>query len=289
MVSERHSVIGLDRDGASICMAEVAFESGRERIVALRETTPDMTPHLGLEPSSAMVVAVPDRAAIVKRLAVPKPLSISVSDYCRFEIEQSLLDSPGEFCLDHYHVEETDSVLGFAIRRERLSENLQSYGFSNGSSPPPDTGCRTRALALGLGYLSFCDGHPGRVTGLADICTSGVSLCLIHDRRIVMVSYLGAEGYDPRSYDGRHRLAIELKTVFNFLTDSSRSAEVSQPLSHLLLSGSGLDSELEEVVGDYFPGSVSRAKINTGFLANPGELDNIVAERFLVALGLTVK
>ena len=289
MVAHLQPVIGLDRDGTTIRVAEVNYEPGRECIAALHETTPDTIPTITQRPSSNIVVAVPDRAAIVKRLVVPDALSISVGDYTRFEIEQSLLDSPGEFCLDHYHVDGTDSALAFAVRRRHLLENLKTYGFTNGTSHPPAPGCRTRALALGLGYLAFCDSHPGRVTGLADICTSGASLCLVHDRRLVMVSHLSADGYDPQSYDGRHRLAIELKTVFNFLTDTSRSTEISQPLSNLVLSGPALNSELEVVIGNYFPGGVCRPKINAGFLANPGDLDNIEAERFLVALGLTVK
>lgn len=289
MVDHLQSIIGLDRDGSSIRVAEVNHEPGRDRIATLRETTSDTILTLSHGSSSNIVVAVPDRAAIVKRLAVPDALSISVRDYTRFEIEQSLLDSPGEFCLDHYHVDRADSALGFAVRRSHLLENLKTYGFTNSSSQPPAPGCRTRALALGLGYLAYCDSYPGRVTGLADICTLGASLCLIHDRRLVMVSHLSADGYDPQSYDGRHRLAIELKTVFNLLTDTSRSTEISQPLSNLVLSGPALNSELEEVIGNYFPGGVCRPKINAGFLANPGDLDNIEAESFLVALGLTVK
>ncbi len=289
MVADSLPVIGLDSDRADVRLAEVDFGSGRERILTLREIAIDEISNFTEEQKNRMVIAIPDRSVTVKRLTVPESLSVPMEDYSRFELEQSLLDSPDEFYLDYYHVEGDISAFGFALRRTILDDTLRSYGMSNGAASEYAVGCRTRALALALGYLTFCVAEPGRVTGLADLSGDSVSLCLIHDRRLVGVAHLGADSYEPNSYDGRHRLAIELKTVFNFLTDSSRSPEISQPLSHLVLSGPGLNPELENVIAGYFAGGIGRPKINAGFLANPGELVNINSERFLVALGLTVK
>ena len=289
MVAEIRPVIGLDRDQTAVHLAEVDISSERERILALREIGFEEIAGFTDDQKNRTVIAVPDQLATVKRLSVPENLSISIADYSRFELEQSLLDMADEFYLDHYRVEGEKSVLGFAIRRTILDTTLQSYGMADGAVPQPAVGCRTRALALGLGYSTFCEAQAGRVTGLADFCDNAISLCLIHDHRLVGVAHLDAHSYDPNSFDGRHRLAIELKTIFNYLTDSSRSTDISQPLSSLVISGPDFNTELENVIAGYFAGGICHPKINTGFLANPGELDNINAERFLVALGLTVK
>jgi hypothetical protein len=277
------TVTGIDFQDGSLYTAAVDYAPGRPEIVALdsRDAAPASDPWLL---SGRVVVSVPDRGVIVKRL---RPLGGGASeteDRQAFEMAQSLLEDESAFIFRFHATEVNGRTLGMAIRKELLGGLPGVFGSSEGI----EIDYRLRSLALGKGYLAFCERVDGDLICVADIARTAVSLCLIYRQNIVDVASL-AHAYDNLSIsDQQERLAIDLKTVVNYRLSSLVEAGLSQPISAMILSGEGISDSCRQTVQRYFPVGVRVPEVNPGFLSESlaKSPDAQSTGRYLVALGL---
>jgi hypothetical protein len=197
---------------------------------------------------------------------------------------QSLLEKDTDFIFRFHDTEVNGRTLGMAIRKELLNGLPGIFG----SPGNLEIDYQLRSLALGKGYLAFCERVEGDLVCVADIARTAVSLCLVYRQNIVDLASL-SHTYDNLSVpDQQERLAIDLKTVVNYRLSSLLEAGLSQPISAMVLSGEGVSDACRQTVQRYFPVGVRLPKVNPGFLSEPlsKSADVQSADRYLVALGL---
>ncbi len=272
---------GIDYHSGLTYTAVVEDVSGRLIIKSLtcRGAEESADPQLECE---NLTLAVPDNQAVVKRLRLNGNHQSDFRTRLSFELAQSSLEDEQLFQFDFHAVEEQNRYLGLVYRRELLARLKQSCGVDDLSVE-----YRLRSIALGRGYLAFCRQEEGDLLCLADLTSDGVSMCLVHRQRLIDVAFLPCVGQGIAATEEKGRLAIDLKTVVNFRLAALLDHGVSLPLSGLVFSGNGIDSQFCETLEKYFHVDVTPPRIHDGYLgslAGTAPVEDPI--RFLVALGL---
>jgi len=229
-------------------------------------------------------MSVPDLGAIVKRLQPLGGSAQEAEDRRVFEMAQSLLEEDSAFLFRFHSTEVNGRTLGMALRKDLLS------GFPNSLAAPEtvELDYRLRSLALGKGYLAFCEKVEGDLVCLADVARTAVSLCLVYRGNIVDLANLSHD-YDNLSVpDQQERLAIDLKTVVNYRLSSLVDTGLSQPIAAMVVTGVNVTEPCRQTIQRYFPVGVKVPKVNSGFLSEPlsKSANQQSLDRYLVALGL---
>ena len=278
---------GIDRRGDKLYSACVERGSGRPKIIGLTAHEILLPESTAIANQSEIVLAIPDSAAIVKQLVLPAGDPATLNDRLEFELTHCLLEPEENFRLRFHPVDDNGHYLGFVFRREFLNALPGEWGLApNPAERPP--AFSHRALALGLGYLTFCQREQGDLICLADLSESDASICLILNQRVVDLTSLSISGRDLSSSDARLQLAVDLKTVVNFRLSQLLDRGTSLPLTALVLSGEQVDEAFRQSVQNHFSMGVRPPRLPPGFLDDSITDNPASPDLFLPALGLSV-
>lgn len=222
--------------------------------------------------SASCIRSIPDREVVVKSMHVPADQPLPSEERARFELAASLLDSEDFYTFDLIPTSRPNRILGLAYRRQ---------------SPTGNTG-RMRAAALGMGYLTFARTEPGDLVCLADIGAEAVSVCFVYQKKIISLTSLAFDRSTPVDEQACKKIAVELRTITNFKLAELADLGITVPLAKLVVSGECEESWLP-VFTRLFPTGVTRPRLNEAYFAESARGGEVPLERFMVALGLTVK
>lgn len=280
-------IVGVDSYGRNCSVAKVDYSAGRPVIQELQGLikTEELAQLCQKGPTN---FAVADSRVMVKKLRLRKSSEASGNDLYRFELIQSLADDKNEFCLDVWPTGLENHALGFVTRRNAIEQLISDLGLPVTENDKSSRHFQSRALALGKGYLSFCIRARGDFLALLNVADQELSICLLYRNQIVAVSHLSLAEKSQREGPDYTARASELKTVVNFLKSSLLDQGVTVPVSGVILCGPDIHKSFEQALDRHFPGGVSRAKINPGFLNSAVDIARLRQECFVVALGMTV-
>jgi hypothetical protein len=279
-------IIGVDFDGCELLVARVAADSGRLSIQTLTVIPEGQLAGESLLTDARVICAVPDTDVIVKSLHLPGDAGIPDIDRVPFELAASMLEPEDTFIFDFVPTGLDGRFLGMVFRKERLAllDDRLGIGHTGGYL---SGGYQARAVALGRGYMHFCRPVAGDLVCLAELGKTAVSLCFLYRGHIVSVTHTPLGRLDYQRAECVERLAAELRTVMNFRLSSLFAANVSLPISALLLTGQYIDEQVWSILSEGLSTRVVSPEIDGSCLANSMDTD-LPPERFLVSLGLTI-
>jgi hypothetical protein len=262
-------------------------------LVRLNSGQPDTPPELHrltdlgesrslLDDASRVCLAVPDCEVQVKTLHLPVTAGAAPDDVIRFELAESLLEDVSSFQFETLPAADEGRHLGLIYRKERLDQLAADYGLDGTASER--LSCQSRALALGRGYLEFCERATGDFLCVVDVAADAASVCFLLKDAVADLAHIDLRNFDPESEKGRRQFAVDLKTIVNFRRALLMDRGITLPLSGLVLAGDGVDDEFRSVVREYFPTGVEPPRLRP---TDPAlQLEGVSPEAFLVALGL---
>ena len=276
-------VIGLDIRGDGCCVARVRTDNGSALVESLQcvASADSLTPLLA---GGRSVLAVPDRNVIVKTIPPPQIQNVAVADLVRFELGRTLLDDEAEFAFDYAQAGTDGRLLGLGYRRAYLRQICRPWGLDDESVDR--VRFRSRALALGRGYLAHCERDPGDLVALADLNPPAVSICMIYRDSVVDLAWLDITALDLAAPADRERFAVDLKTMLNFRRGSLRDSGISMPLAALIVTGDLAVDQMQPTLQQYFPSGILVPRLRPALFSDPESAASDAALRFLVALGL---
>jgi len=235
-----------------------------------------------LDDASRVCLVVPDCEVQVKTLHLPVTAGAAPDDIIRFELAESLLEDASTFQFETLPAADEGRHLGLIYRKERLGELAADYGLDG--TAPDRLSFHSRALALGRGYLEFCERATGDFLCVVDVAADVASVCFLLRDAVADLAHIDLRNFDPESEKGRRQFAVDLKTVVNFRRALLMDRGITLPLSGLVLAGDGVEDQLRSVVREYFPTGVEAPRLKPGDPAI--QIDDRQPEAFLVALGL---
>ncbi|MEW6051855.1 MAG: hypothetical protein AB1644_12450 [Candidatus Zixiibacteriota bacterium] len=230
----------------------------------------------------AVTVGVPDNLCQVKPLRLSAPTESDLRLRVEFELAQTQLEPPETFLYDFISTARDDRLLGMVYRRASLAEWQNARPLPN----PLSSGSiryRSRATALGLGYLQYCRPFAGDLICLADFGRSVTPVCFVYGRQVVDLARQVTVPGKQTDEIALRRQAMDLKTIVNFRLMGLADAGITVPLSQLVVVG--VSDALHSLLAEYFPIGVSCPELLPSVTVN-GEVQTEAAG--LVALGLTV-
>ncbi len=279
-----NTVLGIDHHSSAFYNARVENDAGRPRVVRLWKSA---TSTIDSSIDGRTVLAVPDRDVTVKPLYVPGSDEATVRARLSFELARSVLEDEEQFAFDYHPLAQPESYLGFVFRRERLAQLAETCGLTSSEAVINGT-FRARSMALGRGYLAFCEPPEGELICVAELIDRAVSICFIYQRRVVDLAFLSLDNTPLASPAGRERFAVDLKTIVNFRLAALHERRIGLPLAVLIVFGASVDEDLHRGMQRYFPIGVDSPRLREGFFGDLSSEETGPFERYLVALGLAV-
>jgi hypothetical protein len=278
-------VVGLDLRRGGPYLATVDGEDETRRVTKLQSSNGPTDGNPSWHGADRVALAVPDASVMVKCLNVPAGVQTLADEVVDFELAESLLEDPAAFLFQSAKGGQSDRRLGMIYRRETLSGLAEHAGLAD--LEPSRLSFASRALALGRGYLGFCERTAGEFIGLVDLAGSAASVCFIVQDRVADLAWVDLRGIVLDTDTGRRQFAIDLKTVVNFRRAALQDRGVTWPLSALIVSGDQVDGHLREIIRGFFPGGVEAPRFRQSLINADSNATSENPELFLVALGLT--
>lgn len=281
--------IGLDARDDAVRVARVDCDTEWLNIPALGAfPRGEMIPP-SLLTDSLISISVPDDRSITRIIQLPPIDSSLAESAARFELSAGLLDASAGFKLsvitlgaDLGNGVSGSRWLGMAVRHTFIDRMKTRWLGENGGRL--SVGFATRAVALGRGYLHFCEPVSDGLVLVMDLSASSVSICFVKDSALVATGSLRSL---PDPSDGRRISAwvSELQTLINFRLATDLSAGGAESLSAIVLAGE--KSEAHDILKSYFSVPVLVAEPRPTYRVAVDGSSGITSE-WLVALGLTV-
>lgn len=281
--------IGIDINQDNLSVASVDYNSTRPVITKL-EILKKLDENF-LRGSNS-IFSVKDENVVVKQInmsAKNDPHNLKT----QFELKSSLLEDESEFIFSSHETGLKNLQLGYIIRKENLPK-IKTVSPSE-KNMEANISYRCRALALGKGYQKFFFQEPGELICLADFwsdsasASGSASLCFMYHHKIISTTYFK---FDLADFDNSKlvkKMITEFKMTINYHLSSIFELGITVPLAAIVLSGSQIDDSLEHKFKNQIKTSITRAKINPGFLSESLRNDMPLSDCFLPALGLTVE
>jgi hypothetical protein len=282
MVQSSDRRIGFDFAGENRKKAEVLLTVNGPRIISVStlslsaQVLPDTD-----ENNAGKVLSVPDNLVMVKEVCIACPQANNIEEQLQFELKHSLPDSPDDFCYDTIATAQENRFICMitrkALLKEILPENQRISGFV------------MRAVALGRGFLHYCENQSEGLIALVDFSDRRAALCIINDQKIAALGHFDWKRLTDGGDRDMFRVAAELKTLLNFKLNSlNRNNKISN-LERLYLCGYSFTDAEKEILSRKLSIRISEPIIDQACLPDSTASSEFSAGDFLVALGLTTE
>jgi hypothetical protein len=283
--------LGVDPGDTAALVARVDYRSFPAVVTALGEYARGERIANSLYTDTPTIFAVSDDAAITKVVEIA-PVDPSLAEVAaRFELTSSLLGPVDDFCTAVFPLSISNERrngdsrwLASATRRLHL-DNMRREWL--GDPPASDnTLFASRAMALGRGFLCFCEPIPEGTSAVIDVSDRATSICLLNGSMILGAAHLrGLSSTNLLSESQADQWVSEFQTLVSFRLASDPIFAGRGSLSSVVIAGS--TGDLLGLLGRRLTVPTFAAQIRPEF-AIPEIGDSVPAIRWLVALGLTV-
>ena len=275
-------ILGLDIAGGQRKAVEVAITENGARITSISTQLIDERVRPETEPNGTKsYFSIADNLVMVKEVSIANPEADKIEGQIKFELKHSLPDDPEQFCYDTIATNQKNRFICLLTRKTVLSDIL--------AKEKNISGFKMRAVALGLGFLRYCDNQSGGLICLTDFSDRRASLCFINDKRIVALGHFDWQRLTIGSDRDMFRIAAELKTFLNFKLNSLRKHFNDVELESLYTCGHSFTDEDLEIFERKLALKIGEPVIRPSCLSDSVLETGISAIDFLVALGLTAE
>lgn len=263
-------------------MAEIQLIDNCPRIISVNSLSPSVQLEPETEDNGAgKVVSIADDMVMVKEISIAYPQANNIEQQVRFELKHSLPDDPENFCFDTIATASENRFICLITRKALLKKIL------------PETqkisGFVMRAVALGRGFLRFCENKTEGLIALVDFSNRRAALCLINDQRIAALGHFDWKRLTDGSDRDMFRIAAELKTLLNLKQNSlNRNYKISN-FEGLYLCGYSFTDIEKEILSRKLLIPISEPIFSQACLSDSAISSEFPAGDFLVALGLTTE
>jgi hypothetical protein len=276
-------IVGIDASGERIVCATVETGQGRPQVLSIVEQAP-VDP--AVSAGKSLTISVPDDECVIKNLRLRGADREDIELRAKFELSQSMLEAPEIFRFEVVASLRENRHIGVAYRRTLLMERAEALGIAADSIQ--SISFLPRSAALGKAYRAFCRPKGGELVCLADFAGSFVSICILYRNEIAGLASLPESFAAAMEVSAVRRLAVNFKTVANFKLLSLAEDGITIPLSALIISGVGADDRLKKALEEFFPAGVDYPEFSASQFVLPELVENGMAARSVVALGLAV-
>lgn len=275
-------ILGLDIAGGRRKAVEVAVTKSGARITSISSHLIDERVRPESEPNGTKnYLSIADNLVMVKEVSIANPDYDNIEGQIKFELKHSLPEDPEQFCYDTIATDQKNRFICLLTRKTVLSDLL--------TKEKDISGFKMRGVALGLGFLRYCDNQPGGPICLTDFSDRRASLCFIKDNRIVALGHFDWQRLTSGSDRDMYRLAAELKTFLNFKLNSLSRHYQDVELESLYICGHSFPDEDIEILERKLALKVGEPALRPCCLSESVSETGLAAKDFLVALGLTTE
>lgn len=267
--------------------ARVENDGGRLQVTDLLTTEEGPGGNLG---EGRLFFNVGDRLAVVKKVRVRHWSGVDAVEVAQFEMMQSLLEPAEAYYFDALPLEARGGFqryLSIAYHRPIVDKLIEAYR----EKLCRPSGFKLDAVALAHGYLNFCRASAGDLVALADFESDGVTLVLLHRRRLEAIGRMEAIPGDEITVDKAKELAFELQITVAFHLAEQFGEGITVPLSKIFLCGRHARNDiLRAALAEVAPAELALPEFHEGYFrraAAQQSWDHL--ERFLIPLGLAVE
>lgn len=279
--------IGIDYRSGTVYAARVEFDQHQPQIKGMVRVNPESGAGHRLLENGEIVLAVPDRKVMVKRIHLEKDERNESGLRSRFELAQMLLEDEQQFNFDLVETSLPETTLGLIMRKENLANLAGAQWLAPiVSGRTPDY--RMRAVALGKAYLNFCHRQESVLVCLTDFNGPELSVSLLVDNQIAAVTSVDMPEPIDNTAESWGLVASELRTAVNFQLSSIASLGVTNELEGILITGIDIDGTAGDCLKKHFPEGVSAPQLDETLPDDIARQSKIPLGNYLVALGLTV-
>ena len=275
--------IGIDKRDTRYYAARVDRQTGRPEVKALLRFELDSFSGHHLLEGGDIVTSIPDEKVVIKKIKLES--DENYQEIAKFEMKQSQIDDTDNYLFDTIKTNLSTHYLGLILRKAVFSELTKP--FTDQESEIKING-KMRTQALLDGFLFFCRHNGGDLGAVLDLTTKRASFGFYYKQNIIDLMSFSLENYDLNDIDSLTKLSIELKTVLNFKKASFFDLGISLPISGLYILSETIDNKQIDFLKEALKLNILRPEINSGFLSNRKDSDDISLDNYLVALGLTV-
>lgn len=281
--------LGVDFSNGEILAALMESSDSTHRIIALGrfscgEPLPD-----SFGPKTAPTIAMPDRQSIVRVVQIA-PVEASMAEQAaRFELTSSFLESEAEFrtvaspiAPEKKDTDTPDRWLTAAVRRARL-DKTETRLFGEGRRPNIAQ-FTTRSIALGAGFLRFCELPAELAVVVVSPSVDSTSVCFLSGGCIVGAADLRGWPNDQNSSREITGWLSELQTLIQFRLGTDLAASYPGSNPPLILAA---DEEIANRLAGHSSMPATPAVLKTEY--RTASVDGTpVSLSWLVALGAAV-
>ncbi|MDD4050645.1 MAG: hypothetical protein PHR28_01935 [candidate division Zixibacteria bacterium] len=275
---------GAARSGGKLLAVRVENDGARLLVTSLLSSGNHLD-HDNLD-SGRLFFAVDERLAVVKKVRVRKTSLLETAELVRFELTQTLLDSPESFYFDSLPLDEIEGYrhfLAIAYHRREIDACIDDY--SRLLRKP--SGFKLDSVALAAGYLTFCRVEPGDLQILLDIGPENVTIAMLHNGRLCSIGRMDAPFASGVTIPEANRLGAELKMKLGYLLAELFDEGITVPVARVILSGPFAHDELlTAALAEHTTAEITRPDFHKGYFQPDAAGARL--EEFLIPLGLAV-
>lgn len=279
---------GAMRQGDQFLIARVENDGIRPLVTALLAEKDDLK-KIGFN-DSRLFFGVDEQAAIVKKIQLKKVSPTDMAALVRFEMIQSLLESPDDFYFDARPINDWEGYRRFiAIAYHRHHIDREMTVCADRLRQP--SGFKLNALALSDGFLTFCRLDPGDLQILLNVDSLRAVIAILYRRKLHAIGRLDTAPGEAVTAESSRRLSQELKVIISYHLAELFREGVTIPLSRIILSGQhAREQSLTAALAETISTEISLPHFQTGYFQSVLDtVEHDQPEKFLIPLGLALE
>jgi hypothetical protein len=278
--------VGIDLRGSTVLVVRVDSDATPTTIMALGMFADGQRVPEAVLCDAVVAIGIPDPQTQTKIVHLPAIGAEHQMAAACFETTVGLLDPDSSLAVSVMPIGQASSEnnptqwLGMAVRKTRLQSVAEKWLGMTPTDPTPDF--LARGVALGRGYLRFCETRLDGTTVICDLGSEHTSICFLSDGSILGTATLRPLPNPATDGAGIREWTSELETLIRYRMGIGATAP-AQPA--LVFAGERAD-ETDNLQGQFTqPCSVARLRPE---YRQPEAGEAGLSTDWLVALGLTV-
>lgn len=278
--------VGIDLRGSAILVVRTDCASSPTTITALGKYTDGEKVPAGVLAEAVVTIGIPDpqtQTKIVPVCAIGAEQKLAAA---RFETTAGLLDAEAHFDVSvlqigsSFNLNDPTLWLGMAVRKTRLQSAAERW---LGTAPvDPSPGFLARGVALGQGYLHYCEAEPGESTVICDLGPEHTAICFLRAGSIAGTATLRPLPIPSLGESAIREWVSELETIIRYGTTGGSTPPAQSSLVFAGERAGEVDNLLKQ-----FDRPCSVARLRPEYLQSEAGGVGLSVD-WLVALGLTV-